>query len=159
VPKQIPCLWFNGTAEQAAEHYTSIFPNSSIGTITRHGPGMPMPEGTVMTISFTLDGQEYVGLNGGPEFSFSEAISFQIITKGQEETDRYWQRLTEGGEEGPCGWLKDKFGVSWQVVPEEFFEITQDPDPERAGRAAQALFQMRKIDIAALRRAADSVPA
>jgi predicted 3-demethylubiquinone-9 3-methyltransferase (glyoxalase superfamily) len=159
VPKQIPCLWFNGTAEQAAEHYTSIFPNSSIGTITRHGPGMPMPEGAVMTISFTLDGQEYVGLNGGPEFSFSEAISFQIITKGQEETDRYWQRLTEGGEEGPCGWLKDKFGVSWQVVPEEFFEITQDPDPERAGRAAQALFQMRKIDIAALRRAADSVPA
>jgi len=159
MPKQIPCLWFDGQAEEAARHYTSIFPNSSIGEVTRYGPNMPMAEGTVMTVSYTLDGQEYVGLNGGPEFSFSEAISFQIMCKDQEEADNYWNRLTEGGEESQCGWLKDKFGVSWQVVPTELMTLLKDPDPGRAQRATEAMLQMRRIDIRAIKRAADSVPA
>jgi predicted 3-demethylubiquinone-9 3-methyltransferase (glyoxalase superfamily) len=159
VPKQIPCLWFDGQAEEAAQHYTSIFPNSSIGDITRYGPNMGVPEGSVMTVSFTLDGQEYVGLNGGPQFSFTEAISFQIICADQEEADHYWTRLTEGGEESMCGWLKDKFGVSWQVFPSELLTLTQDPDPGRAQRATEAMLQMQRIDIAEIRRAADSVPA
>ncbi len=158
MPKQIPCLWFDGQAEEAAAHYTAIFPNSSIGDVTRYGPNMPMPEGTVLTVSFTLDGQEYVGLNGGPLFSFSEAISFQIMCKDQEEADHYWNRLTEGGEESQCGWLKDKFGVSWQVVPTELLALLNDPDPGRAQRATQAMLQMRRIDLAAIKRAADSVP-
>jgi predicted 3-demethylubiquinone-9 3-methyltransferase (glyoxalase superfamily) len=159
MPKQIPCLWFDGQAEEAARHYTSIFPNSSIGTITHYGPDMPVPEGTVMTVSYTLDGQEYVGLNGGPQFPFTEAISFQIMCADQEETDRYWSRLTEGGEEGPCGWLKDKFGVSWQVVPTEMLSLLSDPDPGRAQRATQAMMTMKRIDLAEIRQAADRVPA
>ena len=104
MPKQIPCLWFDGKAEEAAAHYTSIFPNSSIGEVSRYGPDMPMPEGTAMTVAFTLDGQDYVGLNGGPQFSFTEAISFQIMCADQEEADHYWNRLTDGGEESMCGW-------------------------------------------------------
>ena len=159
MPKQIPCLWFDGNAEEAAQHYTSIFPNSSIGEVTRYGPNMPMAEGTVMTVSYTLDGQEYVGLNGGPEFSFSEAISFQIMCHDQEEADHYWNRLTEGGEESACGWLKDKFGVSWQVVPTELLSLVNDPDPDRAQRATQAMLSMRRIDLAEVKRAADNVPA
>ncbi|SFK61126.1 VOC family protein [Geodermatophilus ruber] len=159
MPTQIPCLWFDGQAEEAAAHYTSIFPNSSIGEITRYGPGMPMPEGSAMTVSFTLDRQEYVGLNGGPQFPFSEAISFQIMCADQEEVDHYWDRLTQGGEESMCGWLKDKFGVSWQVVPTELLALLQDPDPGRAQRAGEALMTMRRIDTAAIRRAADQVPA
>jgi predicted 3-demethylubiquinone-9 3-methyltransferase (glyoxalase superfamily) len=159
MPRQIPCLWFDGQAEEAAAHYTSIFPNSSVGDVTRYGPDMPMPEGTALTVSFTLDGHEYVGLNGGPQFSFSEAISFQIICADQEEADHYWTRLTEGGEEGPCGWLKDKFGVSWQVVPSEMMALLQDPDPGRAQRATAAMMQMKRLDIGEIRRAADSVPA
>jgi predicted 3-demethylubiquinone-9 3-methyltransferase (glyoxalase superfamily) len=160
MPKQIPCLWFDGRAEEAAQLYTSVFPNSSIGEITRYGPDMPPPmaEGDVLTVSFTLDGQEYVGLNGGPQFTFTEAISFQIMCADQEEVDHYWNRLTEGGgEEGPCGWLKDKFGVSWQVVPIEMMSLLSDPDPGRAQRATQAMLQMHRIDIAEIRRAADSV--
>ena len=154
-------LWFDNQAEEAAQHYTSIFPNSSIGEVTRYGPNMPPPmkEGDVMTVEFTLDGQEYVGLNGGPQFVFNEAISFQIMTKDQEETDYYWDRLTEGGEESMCGWLKDKFGVSWQVSPIELIELTSDPDPGKAQRAMQAMLQQRRIDIGEIRRAADSVPA
>jgi predicted 3-demethylubiquinone-9 3-methyltransferase (glyoxalase superfamily) len=161
MPQQIPCLWFDGRAEEAAQHYVSIFPNSSIGEITRYGPDMPPPmnEGDVLTVSFTLDGQEYVGLNGGPQFSFTEAISFQIMCKDQEETDHYWDRLVEGGEESQCGWLKDKFGVSWQVVPIELMELQKDSDPERARRAFQSMLGMRRIDIAEIRRAADGVPA
>jgi predicted 3-demethylubiquinone-9 3-methyltransferase (glyoxalase superfamily) len=161
MPKQIPCLWFDGTAQQAAEHYTSIFPHSSIDKITHYGPDMPPPmeEGDVLTVEFTLDGQEYVGLNGGPQFPFTEAVSFQIMTKDQEETDYYWERLTEGGEESMCGWLKDKFGVSWQVTPIELLALTTDPDPGRAQRAMQAMLQQRRIDIAGIRRAADGVPA
>jgi len=159
MPKQIPCLWFDGQAEEAAAFYTSIFPNSSVGDVTRYGPNMPVPEGTAMTVSFTLDGQEYVGLNGGPQFRFTEAISFQIICADQEEADRYWARLTEGGEESQCGWLKDKFGVSWQVVPSELPSLLQDPDPERARRIVEVFMTMRRIDLAELRRAADGVPA
>ena len=161
MPKQIPCLWFDGTALPAAEHYTAIFPNSSIDNVTHYGPDMPPPmkEGDVLTVEFTLDGQEYVGLNGGPQFRFNEAISFQIMTKDQEETDYYWERLTEGGEESMCGWLKDKFGLSWQVSPIELIELTTDPDTGRAQRAMQAMLQQRRIDIAEIRRAADSVPA
>jgi predicted 3-demethylubiquinone-9 3-methyltransferase (glyoxalase superfamily) len=160
MPKQIPCLWFDGQAEEAAAHYTAIFPNSNIGEVTRYGPDMPPPmqEGDVLTVSFTLDGQEYVGLNGGPQFTFSEAISFQIMCKDQEEADHYWNRLTEGGEESQCGWLKDKFGVSWQVVPTELMSLLNDPDPGRAQRATQAMLQMRRIDVAEIKRAADSVP-
>lgn len=155
MPKIIPCLWFDGQAEQAAEHYIAIFPDSKVLDVTRFGPGMPGVEGTVMTVLFSLDGQEYVGLNGGPEFSFTEALSLQIHCADQDEVDRYWNGLTEGGEEGQCGWLKDKFGVSWQVTPTAVFDLLSDPDPARAQRATQALLQMKKVDIAEMRRAAD----
>ena len=159
MPKQIPCLWFDGQAEQAAQHYTSIFPNSSIGDITRYGPDMPPPmkEGDVLTVDFTLDGQPYTALNGGPQFTFNESISFQIVCKDQEESDRFYDGLLEGGEESMCGWLKDKFGVSWQVFPEELIQLTTDSDPGRAQRATQAMLQMRRIDVAEVRRAADGV--
>jgi predicted 3-demethylubiquinone-9 3-methyltransferase (glyoxalase superfamily) len=159
MPTQIPCLWFDGQAEQAAAHYTAIFPNSEILGVSRYGPDMGAPEGQVMTVEFSLDGQRYVGLNGGPQFTFSEAISFQIHCADQDEVDHYWTRLADGGEEGPCGWLKDRYGVSWQVVPTRLFELVGDADPGRAQRATQAMLAMKKIDIAALERAADAVPA
>ncbi|MGY2067314.1 VOC family protein [Blastococcus sp. SYSU DS0619] len=161
MPKQIPCLWFDGVAEEAARHYTSIFPDSSIRDVTRYGPDMPPPmkEGDVLTVDFTLDGQPWTALNGGPQFPFNEAVSFQIMCADQEEADHYWTRLTEGGEESMCGWLKDRFGVSWQVVPTELMSLLNDPDPGRAQRATQAMLQMRRIDLDAIRRAADSVPA
>jgi predicted 3-demethylubiquinone-9 3-methyltransferase (glyoxalase superfamily) len=162
MPKQIPCLWFDGHAEEAAQLYTSVFPNSSIGEVTRYGPDMPPPmkEGDVLTVNFTLDGQEYTALNGGPQFPFTEAISFQIMCADQDEADHYWDRLTaDGGEESQCGWLKDKFGVSWQVVPAELNTLLSDPDPGRAQRATQAMLQMRRLDIAEIKRAADAVPA
>ena len=158
MPKQIPCLWFDGQAEQAAQHYTAIFPNSEIGEITRYGPDTPGEEGAVMTVEFRLDGQPYTGLNGGPQFTFSEAISFQIMCADQEEVDRYWSRLSEGGEEGPCGWLKDRFGVSWQVVPTRLYELLSDPDTARAQRAMQAMLGMKRIDIAEMERAAEALP-
>jgi predicted 3-demethylubiquinone-9 3-methyltransferase (glyoxalase superfamily) len=155
MPKQIPCLWFDGTAEDAAKHYTSIFPNSSIGDITHYGPDMPPPmkEGDVLTVDFTLDGQPYTALNGGPQFQFNESISFQIVCKDQEESDRFYDRLLEGGEESQCGWLKDKFGLSWQVIPWILPELLSNPVGE-VGRVGQALLHMRKIDIAELQRAA-----
>ena len=159
MPKQIPCLWFDGQAEQAAQHYTAIFPNSRIDGITRYGPDTPGEEGADMTVEFRLDGQPYVGLNGGPQFTFSEAISFQIMYGDQEEVDRYWSRLSDGGEEGPCGWLKDRFGVSWQVVPTRLNELIADPDAARAQRAFQAMLGMKKIDIAEVERAADAASA
>jgi len=161
MPKQIPCIWMDGTAEEAAKHYASIFPNSSIDEVTRYGPDMPPPmkEGDVLTVSFTLDGQEYTALNGGPQFPQSEAISFQIMCRDQEEADHYWNRLTEGGEESQCGWLKDKFGVSWQVTPTEMMSLLNDPDAGRAQRATQAMLGMRRIDLAEMRRAADDVNA
>jgi predicted 3-demethylubiquinone-9 3-methyltransferase (glyoxalase superfamily) len=160
MPKTVPCLWFDhGQAEQAAAHYVSIFPNSKILDTLHYGPDTPGPEGGVLTVTFSLDGQEYLGLNGGPEFSFSEAVSFQIMCEDQEELDHYWDRLGEGGEHGPCGWLKDRFGVSWQCVPTVLPELLADPDRARAQRAMQAMLGMRRIDIEALRRAADQVPA
>ena len=159
MPETIPCLWFDDRAEQAAELYTSIFPNSSIGQVTRYGPGMPSPEGSVMTVEFTLDGRPYTALNGGPQFTFSEAVSFQIMCTDQAEVDHYWDHLTEGGEESMCGWLKDRFGVSWQVVPIGWMALLEDPDPERVRRASEALMTMKKIDIDAIRRAADGVAA
>lgn len=159
MPKTVPCLWFDGQAEQAAAHYTAIFPDSEILGVTRYGPGTPGPEGSVMTVGFRLDAQEFVGLNGGPQFPFTEAISFQILCADQDEVDHYWDRLSEGGEPGPCGWLKDRFGVSWQVVPTVLFDLVGDPDPGRAQRATQAMLSMGKIEIAELRRAADHLPA
>jgi predicted 3-demethylubiquinone-9 3-methyltransferase (glyoxalase superfamily) len=159
MPTQIPCLWFDGQAEQAAAHYTAIFPNSKILGVTHYGPDMPGPEGEVLTVDFSLDGQRYVGLNGGPQFTFSEAISFQIMCADQDEVDHYWSRLSDGGEKGPCGWVKDRFGVSWQVNPTRLQELIDDPNPGRAQRAMQAMLRMQKIDIAELERAADGVPA
>ncbi len=152
--KLTPCLWFDTQAEEAAAFYTSVFPNSSLGEISRYGEGMPQPAGTAMTVEFTLDGQNFTALNGGPEFAFTEAISYQIDCADQAEADRYWSELTaDGGQESQCGWLKDKFGLSWQVVPAELAGIIGGPDPAGAQRAVAALMQMRKIDLAALRLA------
>jgi predicted 3-demethylubiquinone-9 3-methyltransferase (glyoxalase superfamily) len=159
MPKTVPCLWFDGQAEEAAKLYTSVFPNSSIDQVSRYGPDMPGPEGEAMFVSFTLDGQRFGGLNGGPMYQFSEAISFQIMCKDQDEVDHYWERLGDGGEEGPCGWLKDRFGVSWQVVPVALLELQSDPDPARSQAATQAMLKMRKLVIADLERAADAVSA
>jgi predicted 3-demethylubiquinone-9 3-methyltransferase (glyoxalase superfamily) len=157
--KIIPNLWFDTEAEEAADFYTSVFKNSRIVNVAHYTEAGPRPAGTVMTVEFELDGQRFVGINGGPQFTFDEAVSFQISCEDQEEVDYYWERLTEGGEEGPCGWLKDRFGLSWQVVPTGMAELFNDPDPERARRAMQAMLQMRKLDVEALRRAADGVPA
>ncbi len=159
MPSTVPCLWFDSQAEEAAAHYTAIFPNSRVTGVTRYGPGMPGPEGQVMTVNFSLDGRDYVALNGGPQFRFTEAVSFQILCRDQDEVDHYWERLGEGGEEGPCGWLKDRFGLSWQVVPTVLLDLVGDPDPGRAQRATQAMLGMRKLVVAELEAAADAVPA
>ena len=152
-----PCLWFDTGAEEAARFYVSIFDNSAVGTISRYGNeghGIHGREpGSVMTVEFTLDGQNLVGLNGGPHFRFTEAVSFQIRCESQEEVDDYWQKLAEGGEEGPCGWLKDRFGLSWQVVPTVLFEMLMDPDARKSDRVTKAFLQMKKFDIEALRQA------
>lgn len=147
------CLWFDGKAEEAARFYTSIFPNSKLGRTTRYTEAGPGPAGEVVTVDFEINGQRFVGLNGGPMFTFSEAISFQILCADQEEVDHYWKVLTDGGTEQPCGWLKDRFGVSWQVIPTVLIEMINDPDPEKAARATEAMLQMKKIDIATLERA------
>ena len=159
MPRTVPCLWFDGQAEPAARLYTEVFPNSTIDRITHYGPDTPGTEGAVLTVEFTLDGTRYIGLNGGPQFTFSEAISFQIMCADQAEVDHYWYRLSEGGYQDQCGWLKDRFGLSWQVVPTRLTELLQDPDPARANRAMQAMLTMRRIDIAALEAAADAEPA
>jgi predicted 3-demethylubiquinone-9 3-methyltransferase (glyoxalase superfamily) len=159
MPQLTPCLWFDTEGEDAAELYTSVFPNSKILEIGRYGSAGPRPEGTVMTVTFELDGQEFLALNGGPEFTFNEAVSFQIPCRDQDEVDHYWEKLTDGGEEGPCGWCKDRFGLSWQVVPTGMEELFADPDPERAQRAMQAMLKMGKLDIAALRSAAEGASA
>lgn len=154
-----PCLWFDDQAEEAAKFYTSIFKNSKIGAIARYGEAghefHGKPPGTVMTVAFELEGQPFTGLNGGPNFQFNEAISFQVMCETQEEVDYYWDKLSAGGNEKAqqCGWLKDKFGVSWQVVPEIVSELVRDPDSEKSQRAMQALLQMKKLDIAELKRA------
>jgi len=152
--KITPFLWFDTEGEDAAKFYTSVFPNSKIGEISRYGSAGPRPEGTVMTVSFELDGQRFVALNGGPEFTFSEAVSFLVNCDTQDEVDSYWSALSEGGEEGPCGWLKDKFGLSWQIVPKRLPELLADPDRERAQRVMEAMLKMRKIEVDELERAA-----
>ncbi len=159
VQKITPNLWFDTEAEEAAEFYTSVFDNSRIVHVARYPEGAPREAGMVMVVEFELDGQRFVAINGGPQFQFDEAVSFQITCETQEEVDHYWERLSEGGSEGPCGWLKDRFGLSWQVVPTGMDEMLGDPDPERAARAMKAMLQMRKIDLAALQAAADGVPA
>jgi predicted 3-demethylubiquinone-9 3-methyltransferase (glyoxalase superfamily) len=160
-----PCLWFDSQAEEAARYYTGIFKKSKIGKISRyteagrevHG----RPAGSVMTVEFELNGQPFTALNGGPLFKFNEAVSFQIMCQTQEEVDHYWNRLTEGGDKQAqqCGWLKDKYGVSWQVVPTVLAELMSDADKEKAGRAMEALLQMKKLDIAELKRAFEGEPA
>jgi predicted 3-demethylubiquinone-9 3-methyltransferase (glyoxalase superfamily) len=149
-----PCLWFDTEGEDAARFYTSIFPNSKIGHIARYGSAGPRPEGTVMTVSFELDGHEFVALNGGPQYRFSEAVSFQVSCETQDQVDHYWSKLSEGGEEGPCGWLKDRFGLSWQIVPTALPRLLGDPDPEAAQKVMAAMLRMKKIDIGALEEAA-----
>ena len=154
MPQLTPCLWFDTDGEDAAELYTSVFPNSKILDVARYGAAGPRPEGTVMTVSFELDGQKFLALNGGPDFTFNEAVSFQIHCRDQAEVDHYWEKLGEGGEHGPCGWLKDRFGLSWQVVPDRLPELLGDPDREKAQRVMAAMLQMGKLEIAELQRAA-----
>ena len=151
------CLWFDTEGEEAATFYTAVFPSSKITDIARYGAGGPRPEGTVMTVAFELDGQPFLALNGGPQYTFSEAISFVVTCADQEEVDRYWETLSEGGEEGPCGWLKDRFGVSWQVVPEALPRLLADPDRDRSQRVMAAMMQMKKIRIDELEQAASLV--
>jgi predicted 3-demethylubiquinone-9 3-methyltransferase (glyoxalase superfamily) len=154
----VPNLWFDTEAEEAAAFYCSVFPNSRIVSSARYTEAGPGPTGSVMTVEFELDGQRFVGINGGPQFRFTEAVSFQITCADQDEIDYYWQRLTEGGAESQCGWLTDRFGLSWQVVPGGMAELFSDPDPQRAHRAMEAMLGMRKLDLAALRAAADGAP-
>ena len=150
----IPFLWFDTEGEAAAKLYTSVFPNSKILDVSRYGSAGPRPEGTVMTVAFELNGQKFVALNGGPQYTFSEAISFQVSCRDQDEVDHFWNALSDGGEEGPCGWLKDRFGLSWQIVPTRLPELLGDPDPGRAQRAMAAMLKMRKIVIDELEQAA-----
>src|SRR5215211_1357193 len=151
--KITPFLWFDNQAEEAAKFYTSVFKNSKIGTVSRYGDAGPGPKGTVMTASFQLDGQEFVALNGGPHFKFTEATSFVVNCETQEEVDAYWEKLSEGGEKSRCGWLKDKFGLSWQVVPTELSRLFQSKDPEKTKRVMEAMMQMDKLDINKLKQA------
>jgi predicted 3-demethylubiquinone-9 3-methyltransferase (glyoxalase superfamily) len=151
-----PCLWFDTQAEDAARFYTSVFPSSRILDVQRYGSAGPREEGMVMIVSFELDGRRFLALNGGPDFTFSEAISFEIECADQAEVDRYWSELSAGGEEGPCGWLRDRFGVSWQVVPRRLNELIADPDRARSQRVMAAMLKMGKIDVAELERAADA---
>jgi predicted 3-demethylubiquinone-9 3-methyltransferase (glyoxalase superfamily) len=147
------CLWFDGQAEEAANFYVSIFRNSKITAVSRHGEGGPGPKGSVMVIGFELDGQAFTALNGGPMFKFTEAISMIVHCETQAEVDHYWEKLSEGGQEGRCAWLKDKFGVSWQIVPTALIELMQDKDAAKSARVMRAMLAMTKIDIAGLRRA------
>ncbi|HYD98498.1 MAG TPA: VOC family protein [Alphaproteobacteria bacterium] len=148
-----PFLWFDNQAEEAARFYVSVFPNSRMGEMVRYGEAGPGPAGTVMTVSFQLDGRDFIALNGGPQFKFTEAVSFSVDCATQAEVDAIWDRLVEGGEPGPCGWLKDRFGLSWQVVPSILPKLIADPDPARSKRVMEAMFRMGKLDIAALERA------
>ena len=154
MPQLTPCLWFDTEGEDAAELYTSVFPNSKIVDVARYGSAGPRDEGTVMTVTFELDGQKFLALNGGPDFTFNEAVSFQIFCRDQAEVDHYWEKLGEGGEHGPCGWLKDRFGLSWQVVPTRLMELLGDSDGEKSQRVMAAMLQMGKIEIDELEQAA-----
>ncbi len=153
--KITPFLWFNDNAEEAMKFYTSIFKNSKIGKVARYGDAGPGPKGTVMTASFSLEGQEFLALNGGPNFKFTEAISFVVNCETQKELDEFWERLSAGGQEIECGWLKDKFGLSWQIVPTILGKLMSDPDPAKSQRVMNALLKMKKLDIATLQRAYD----
>jgi len=150
-----PCLWFDRQAEEAARFYVSVFPNSRIGAITHYGPGGHLPEGTVLTIDFELDGQTHTALNGGPHFQFSPAISFVVRCTAQKEVDHYWKQLSAVPEQERCGWLQDRYGVSWQIVPEQLMSMLQHPDAERRQSVTMALLAMGKLDIAALQHAFD----
>src|SRR3954447_8629703 len=152
--KLTACLWFDTQGEEAARFYTSLIPNSRITGISHYGEAGPRPAGSVMTVQFELDGQPFVALNGGPNYTFTEAISYQVSCESQEEVDHYWTALSEGGEEGPCGWLKDRFGLSWQIVPTALPRLLQDPDAEKAQRVMAAMLKMRKIEIGELEQAA-----
>ena len=147
------CLWFDGQAEEAADHYTSIFKDSSLGRVGHYTDAGPGPAGTVVAVEFELNGQKFVALNGGPQFTFNESISFQVHCKDQDEVDYYWSKLSEGGQEVACGWLKDRYGLSWQVIPTVLVDMIGDPDPERATRTTAAMLAMTKFDIAALQKA------
>lgn len=151
--KITPYLWFDNNAEEAMTFYVSVFRNSEVLSVSRYGEAGPGPEGTVMMATFRLDGQEFMALNGGPQFTFTEAISFLINCETQEEVDYYWDKLSAGGEPGPCGWLKDQFGLSWQVIPSILGKLLQDEDRVKANRVTQAMLQMSKIDIAKLQEA------
>jgi len=156
VPSIVPNLWYDNEGLEAAEFYVSIFPNSKITNVSYYSDAGPRPAGTVLTVEFLLDGQTFTALNGGPEHRFNEAVSLMISCADQDEVDYYWAKLSAGGEEGPCGWLKDRYGLSWQVVPSELAELFTDPDPGRVERAVQAMFTMQKLDLAAMRAAADA---
>src|SRR4051812_9519936 len=155
--KIVPNLWFDTEAEEAAEFYCSVFPNSRIVDVARYTESGPREAGMVMVVNFELNGHPFVGINGGPEFKFDEAVSFQINCDDQDEVDYYWEKLTEGGRESQCGWLTDKYGLAWQVTPRGMDEVFGDSDPERADRAMKAMLGMRKLDLAALQAAADGV--
>lgn len=150
--KIIPYLWFDRQAEEAVAFYTGLFKNSKILEVTRYGEDMPMPAGTILTIAFELDGQQFVALNGGPQFQFTEAISLFVNCKTQAEVDELWAKFTEEGEESMCGWLKDKYGVSWQIIPDGLTDLLYSPDPVKSARAMQCMFTMRKIDLAKIRQ-------
>ncbi|MGZ8686844.1 MAG: VOC family protein [Gaiellaceae bacterium] len=155
--KITPCLWFDTEGEEAAAFYTSVFPNSRIVDVAYYGSAGPRPEGTVMAVSFELDGQKFVALNGGPQFTFTEAVSLQVSCETQEEVDAFWSTLSAGGEEGRCGWLKDRYGLSWQIVPTVLFELLGDPDREKSQRVMQAMLSMGKLELAAIDQAAAAV--
>jgi predicted 3-demethylubiquinone-9 3-methyltransferase (glyoxalase superfamily) len=159
MPKISPFLWFDSQAEEAANFYVRVFPNSKVVTIARYGEAGPGPKGSVMTVVFELDGKEYIALNGGPQFRFTEAISFSVDCTSQEEVDWFWTRLSDGGEEGPCGWLKDKYGLSWQINPTVLLEMLSDPDPAKSKRVMEAMLKMKKIDIDGLKRAYEGTSA
>jgi len=159
--KITPCLWFDNQAEEAAKFYASIFKNSKIGNMTRYGEAgakvSGRPNGSVMTVTFEIEGQEFVALNGGPHFTFSEAISFMVKCETQKEIDEMWEKLSQGGEEGPCGWLKDKYGLSWQIVSPVWDEMLRDKDVEKSERVMKAILQMTKPDIKAIKQAYDGI--
>ena len=150
-----PFLWFDNQAEEAMQFYCSIFKNSKIGKITRYGGSGPSPKGSVMTASFELEGQQFTALNGGPHFKFNEAVSFVVDCESQAEVDELWEKLSAGGEPGRCGWLKDKFGLSWQIIPSALGDLLGNPDPQKSKRAMEAMLKMTKIDIAQLRKASE----
>lgn len=149
----VTCLWFDGKAQEAAEFYLSVFKDGSIGRVAHYNEAGPGEPGSVMVVEFTVNGQKFVGLNGGSQFTFNEAVSFQIPCADQAEADYYWEKLTDGGEEGPCGWLRDRFGLSWQVFPSEVLDLVTDADPAKAKRATEAMYRMKKIDLETIRKA------